>query len=74
MDNAKEIQKHVEEYEKEKAKEIGVDVYKRLSGEVEARNVQRRHTLDNSLKRVAPPSTTEDTERKIQKVIFSLED
>lgn len=74
MDNAKEIQKHVEEYEKEKAKEIGVDIYKRLAGEVEARNVQRRHTLDKKIKRVAPPSTTEDTERKIQKVIFSLED
>lgn len=46
--------------------EHGVDAYKRLAGEVEARNVQTRMDMDAATRRQTPPTHTEDVPRDQQ--------
>lgn len=49
------------------------EVYRRLAGEVEARNTQRRLPMDATQRRETPPSETADTPRSRQIVRFNAD-
>jgi len=53
---------------KEQEKTLGYELYKRLMGEVEARNVQTRRDYTDAQRRAYAPSTTEDVLRTKQLV------
>lgn len=54
------------------ANKKGKDTYKKLTGEVEARNVERRSSMDEEGRRTTPPSETEDVKREEQEVRFRI--
>ena len=55
-----------------KAKELGNTSYNNLSGEVEARNVEKRMGMTEEQRRETPPSETEDVAREEQGLRFSV--
>lgn len=57
--------------EEGRLEDLGLDNYKRLAGEVEARNVQARRDMTPAERRATPPWETEDVPRDRQIVRFN---